>query len=312
RMRLHRSGVTDLVVALSKQPPPNRIRAALADALGDPSLDVALWLPEQRRYVDLDGAPTELEKGGGRAVSVLEHEGEPLAALVYDKSLLEDRSLVEAAAAAARLALENARLQAELRAQLAEVRASRVRILAAADEERRRLERDLHDGAQQRLLATRLALQLARGRGSDPETETLLDDADAEVQGALDDIRALARGLHPAILSDEGLEPALAALARRSPVSVEIGSVPRQRLPIAVERAAYFVAAEALANAAKHAGASRVRIDVRRRDGRAVVLIGDDGIGGASATPGGGLSGLADRIAALGGRFDVVSPSGGG
>jgi signal transduction histidine kinase len=311
RMRLHRASMTDLVVELSNQPPPDRIRAALAEALGDPSLEVALWLPDQRRYVDLDGAPIELATGAGRAVSVLEHDHRPLAALVYDQSLLEDRELVQAAAAAARLALENARLQAELRAQLAEVRASRVRILTTADEERRRIERDLHDGAQQRLLATRLALQLARGRArADPETETLLDEADAEVQGALDEIRALARGLHPAILSDEGLEAALTTLARRSPVPVEIGSVPARRLPAAVETAAYFLAAEALANAAKHAAASRVRIDIERQNGRAVVLVDDDGVGGATPTPGGGLSGLCDRIEALGGSFAVSSPPG--
>jgi signal transduction histidine kinase len=313
RMRLQRAGMTDLVVELSKQPPPSRLRAALAAALGDPSLEVALWLPGQHRYVDLDGTPIDVQPGDGRSVSVLEDEHQPLAALIYDESLLEDRSLVEASAAAARLALQNARLQAELRAQLAAVRASRTRILAAADEERRRLERDLHDGAQQRLLATRLALQLVRGRArSDRETETLLDEADAEVQGALDDIRALARGLHPAILSDEGLEAALAALARRSPIPVEIGSVPAERLPVAVETAAYFLASEALANTAKHASATRVRIDVRRENGTAVVLVDDDGIGGASTKPGGGLSGLCDRIAALGGMLSVASPPGGG
>src|SRR5262249_4532872 len=199
RMRWQRGSMTDLVVELSNPPTPRRIRTALARALGDPSLQVALWLPEQQQYVDLEGAPAPLPTGGDRAVSVPEHEGEPLAALGYDRFLLEDRSLVEAAAAAARLALENARLNAELRAQLAEVRASRVRILAAGDEERRRIERDLHDGAQQRLLATRLALQLARrGARDSQELEVLLDEADAEVQEALDEIRALARGLHPA------------------------------------------------------------------------------------------------------------------
>jgi signal transduction histidine kinase len=313
RMRLHRAGMTDLVVALSNQPSPDRIRAALASTLGDPSLQVALWLPDQRRYVDLGGAPVELPQGGDRAVSVIEHEEEPLAALVYDPSLLEDPSFVEAAAATARLALENARLQADLRARLADVHASRVRILAAGDQERRRLERNLHDGAQQRLLATRLALQLVRGRAPpDPDTEALLDDADAEVQGALDDIRALARGLHPAVLSDEGLEAALAALARRAPIPVEITAIPERRLPLDIETAAYFLAAEALANTVKHAAASRVRIDVQQRNGHAFVLVGDDGIGGATATPGGGLRGLCDRIEALGGELTVASPPGGG
>jgi signal transduction histidine kinase len=194
------------------------------------------------------------------------------------------------------------------------VQASRARILAAGDEERRRLERDLHDGAQQRLLATRLALQLVRDRaaGGDANTTALLDEADAEVQGALEDIRAFARGLHPAILSEDGLAAALGALARRSPIPLEVGGVPVERLPAAVETAAYFLVAEALANAAKHAAASRVHIDIQRRNGHAVVLVDDDGVGGATPTPGGGLSGLRDRIEALGGRFAVSSPPGGG
>jgi signal transduction histidine kinase len=313
RLRLRRAGVTDLVVELSNQPSPGRIRTALAQTLGDPSLEVALWLPDKQSYVDLDGRQTEIRPGNGRAVSVLEHEDQPLAALVYDQSLLVDPSLVEAAAAAARLSLENARLQAELRAQLTEVRASRARILAAGDEERRRLERDLHDGAQQRLLASRLALQLARGRiPTDPETNALLDEADSEVQGALTDIRSLARGLHPALLSQEGLEPALAALARRSHIPVEITDVPSERLPASIETAVYFLAAEALTNTTKHAGASSVRIDVQRRDGRVSVLVVDDGVGGATVTPGGGLSGLCDRIEALGGYLSLESPAGKG
>jgi signal transduction histidine kinase len=312
--RLHRGAIARLVIELGAASSPTAVRAPLARALGDPSLELAFSLPAEDRYIAPDGTPFELpDTTDGRAVSVLEHDGRPVAALIHDASLLEDDVFLDAAAAAASLALENARLQAELRAQLAEVRASRARILATGDEERRRLERDLHDGAQQRLLATRLALQLARGRApADRETETLLDEADAEVQGALDDIRALARGLHPAILSDEGLEAALAALARRSPIPVEIGNIPAERLPEPVETAAYFLASEALANTAKHASATRVRIDVRHENGTAVVRVGDDGIGGADTKPGGGLSGLYDRIAALGGQLTVASPTDGG
>jgi signal transduction histidine kinase len=193
------------------------------------------------------------------------------------------------------------------------VRASRARILAAGDEERRRLERDLHDGAQQRLLASRLALQLARGRiPSDPEANALLDEADSEVRGALKDIRSLARGLHPALLSEDGLEPALAALARRSHISVEITDVPRERLPTSIETAIYFLAAEALTNTTKHAGASSARIEVQHYDGQVVVLVADDGVGGATVTPGGGLSGLSDRIEALGGQLTLESRAGQG
>jgi signal transduction histidine kinase len=313
--RLHRGAIAQLVIELGAAPSPGDVRAPLARALGDPSLELAFSLPTEDRYVAPDGTPFEVPNTtDGRAVTVLEHDGWPIAALVHDPSLLEDNIFLDAVAAAAALALENARLQAELRAQLAEVRASRARILAAGDEERRRLERDLHDGAQQRLLATRLALRLVRDRTArhDAEIEALLEEADAEVQGALDEIRAFARGLHPALLSEEGLAAALAVLARRSPIPVEITAAPTDRLPAAVETAAYFLAAEALANAAKHAVASRVRINIERQDGQAVVLINDDGIGGASATIGGGLSGLRDRIEALGGRFALESPAGGG
>jgi signal transduction histidine kinase len=312
--RLHRGAIAQLVIELGAASSPIAVRAPLARALGDPSLELAFPLPAEDRYIAPDGTPFELpETTDGRAVSVLEHDGRPVAALIHDASLLEDDVFLDAAAAAASLALENARLQAELRAKLAEVRASRARILATGDEERRRLERDLHDGAQQRLLATRLALQLVRGRAPvDLETDMLLDEADAEVQGALDDIRALARGLHPAILSDEGLEAALAALARRSPIPVEIGNMPTERLPAPVETAAYFLASEALSNTAKHASATRVHIDVRHENGTAVVRVGDNGIGGADTKPGGGLSGLCDRIAALGGQLTVASPIDGG
>ena len=225
RTRLHRSAVADLVVELGSLPRPSQVRDAIARTLGDPSLELAFWLPEDERYVDADGNALDPEAEPGRAVTVLEHDGKRLAALVHDPSLLDEPELVEAVGAAASLALENARLQAELRAQLAEVRASRARIVEAGDAERRRLERDLHDGAQQRLLGIRLALQLARGRladGGASSVDELLAEADAEVVGALAELRALARGIHPAILTEEGLAAALAALARRAPVPVEL------------------------------------------------------------------------------------------
>ena len=248
----------------------------------------------------------------GRAVTVLEHDGKRLAALVHDPALLDDPELVEAVGAAASLALENARLQAELRAQLAEVRASRARIVEAGDAERRRLERDLHDGAQQRLLGIRLALQLARGRLADggAAVDELLAEADAEAVDALAELRALARGIHPAILTEEGLPAALAALARRAPVPVELTVAP-ERLPAPVEATAYFVTAEALANVAKHAHASRVTVDVTRANGRLAIEITDDGVGGADPD-GAGLRGLRDRVEALDGRLRVDSPPGGG
>ena len=311
RTRLHRTVVAELVVELGSPLRPAQVRDAIARTLGDPSLELAFWLTEGERYVDPDGTAFDPEENPGRAVTLLEHDGTRLAALVHDPALLDDPELVQAVGAAASLALENARLQAQLRAQLAEVRASRSRIVEAGDAERRRLERDLHDGAQQRLLGIRLALQLARGQAGDEQAvEQLLADADAEIVGALDELRALARGIHPAILTDEGLAPALAALARRSPLLVEL-AVGAERLPAPVEATAYFVAGEALANVVKHAGASRVVIHTTRTNGRLVIDITDDGNGGADAD-GAGLSGLRDRVEALDGYLTVESPSGGG
>jgi signal transduction histidine kinase len=310
---LHRGAVADLVVELGSLPSPVQLRAAIARCLGDPSLGLAFWLPDDRRYVDLDGQALDPARASGQAVTVLEHDGQRLAALVHDPAVLDEPELLDAVGAAASLALENARLQAELRAQLAEVHASRARIVAAGDAERRRLERDLHDGAQQRLLGIRLALQLARGRVAEADGSSvaeLLAEADAEVVDALAELRALARGIHPAILTEEGLGPALAALARRAPVPVEV-SICGERLPTSVEATAYFVSAEALANVAKHSHASCASVAVTRTNGRVAIEVADDGIGGADAG-GAGLRGLRDRVEALDGRLEVESSSGGG
>ncbi len=242
---------------------------------------------------------------------MLEHDGRRVAALVHDPALEDEPELLEAVGAAASLALENARLQAELHAQLAEVRASRARIVEAGDAERRRLERDLHDGAQQRLLGIRLALQLARGRIDDKNgVDELLAEADAEVVGALDELRTLARGIHPPILTDEGLGPALAALARRAPVPVQLDVTP-ERLPERVEATAYFVASEALANVAKHAHASQASLAIGRANGSVSVEVSDDGVGGADMG-GAGLRGLRDRVEALDGSLSVETARGAG
>jgi signal transduction histidine kinase len=312
RTRLHRGAVAQLVVELGSLPPPGQLRAAIARCLEDPSLELAFWLPEEGQYVHADGQALDPEDDPGRAVTVLERDGQKLAALVHDAALLDEPELLDAVGSAASLALENARLQAELRAQLAEVRASRARIVEAGVAERRRLERDLHDGAQQRLLGIRLALQLARTRLSDggSSVDELLAETDAEVVDALAELRALARGIHPAILTEEGLRPALAALARRAPVPVEV-SVCNERLPAAVEATAYFVAAEALANVVKHAHAAHASIAVARSNGRVAIEVADDGVGGADAN-GAGLRGLRDRVEALDGRLRVESPGDGG
>jgi signal transduction histidine kinase len=247
-------------------------------------------------------------------VTVLEHDGEPVAAIVHDATLADEPELLRASGAAARLALENARLQAEMRAQLAEVQESRARIVTAADEERRRIERDLHDGAQQRLVALALELRTAQrrlGDRADPELEAILAEAVGELQAAVDELRELARGVHPAILTEDGLAAALESLSSRTPVPVSL-KVSDERLPPQVEATAYFVACEALANVVKHAGASSATVTAVRRNGLLVIEVEDDGVGGAHADGGSGLRGLADRVEALGGRLRVVSPAGGG
>ena len=315
RSRLARSGVGALVVDLGEVRPPERLRASLARALGDPSVAVAYWAPETGGYVDAQGRPVELPpEGSGRAVTVLEAGGR-LGALIHDAALREEPELVDAVCAAARLALENERLQARVLAQLEEVRASRARIVAAGDAERRRVERNLHDGAQQRLLTVALTLRMARGRlgqDADPALDALLAEAADELAHALGELRELARGLHPAILTEEGLAAALDTLAERAPVPVEVAAPGLGRLPPAVEAAAYYVVSEAVANAAKHAQASLVTVRVEQADGELRVEVDDDGIGGASIHPGSGLEGLADRVAALGGRFVIQSEAAGG
>ena len=314
RARLARAGVGDLVLEL-EHARPEELRDALARALRDPTLEVAFWLPESETFADAAGRPVELPEDGGRAVTLLDHDGVPLAAIVHDPSLLQEPKLVRAAGAAARLALENAQLQAETRAQLAQVKESRVRIVAAADEERKRIERDLHDGAQQRLAALALQLRTAQRRlGSgeaDPAVEALLESAVVELQAANAELRELVRGVYPAILTEEGLAAALESLALRSPFLIEL-DVLEGRLPPRVEATAYFVTCESLANVTKHAQASKASVFISRRDGLLAVEIADDGVGGAQPLENSGLSGLADRVEALGGRLRVESPIGAG
>jgi signal transduction histidine kinase len=205
-----------------------------------------------------------------------------------------------------------ARLDAELVTRLQELRASRVRLVNAGDAERRRLERDLHDGAQARLVSTSLLLgRLRMMLERDAEATAMLDQAQSELRTGLAELRELARGIHPAVLTDRGLEPAIKALASRAPLPVTVEAV-QERLQPPVESAAYFVVSEALTNVAKYAQASSASVSVRRDDGVVRVEIADDGVGGADATRGSGLSGLADRVAALDGTIVVDSPPGGG
>jgi signal transduction histidine kinase len=316
RARVVQGGaVGELIARLGETPRPGKLRDALADALGDPSLELVYWLPEQRRFVDVSGRPFELPKeGSGRAVAGVERDGGTIAAIVYDATLIGARDHVRVVGAAAGLALENERLDAELRAKLAELRASRERMLRVGLEERRRLERNLHDGAQQRLVALALSMRMARDKlRADPEgAESLLVGAGEELESALEELRELARGLHPALLGERGLRPALETLALRAPVPVELRAVPAERLPEGVELAAYFVVSEALTNVAKYAAANRATVSVEHDNGRVVVAVADDGVGGANPEQGTGLRGLADRIAVLEGRLEVDSAPGRG
>ena len=311
--RTARGALGTAIVDLEPGAPPGQLRDALARALGDSTLQLAFGQPDGAGYTDTAGlAVAVAQPDPGRAVVPVAGADEAIrAVLVYDEGLELEPQLVRLTAAAAGMALEHARLQAEVLAQLEQVRASRARIVEAGDAERRRLERDLHDGAQQRLVTLSLALGMARERAAtDPELESLIASASKEAREALTELRELARGIHPAILTETGLAGAIQALAERSPVATTITAVPAGRFPEAIEATAYFVVSEALANVAKHAGAGGAEVTILTRPGRLVVQVSDDGAGGARPDGGSGLRGLADRVAAAGGVLRVDSPPG--
>jgi signal transduction histidine kinase len=313
--RLARGAVAGLVVELGEGTTSIDLREALGRAVGDPSLELAYWVPASARYVDSSGHPVELpQPGSERAATVVEREGEPIAALVHDPALAENNELVQSVCAAAALTLENARLQAELRARLTDLQASRARLVEATDSERRRIERDLHDGTQQRLVSIAMALGLAESKlaADRPAVEPVLREAREALAVALAELRELTQGIRPAILVERGLAAALDDLSRRAALPVRLDVAVRHRLPEQVESAAYFVASEALANAAKHSHASEVRLDASRDGALLVLEVADDGIGGAASGGGSGLRGLADRVEALGGMLTVSSPPGRG
>jgi signal transduction histidine kinase len=317
RSRYSRAGaVGELIERLNNPEADRSLGQALADALGDRSLKLVYWRPSAGHYVTYDGRRVELPApGSGRAVTEVEREGIRVGAIIHDSSLADEPGLVRAVAASAALALENERLEAELRARLDELQSSRARLVEVSMFERRRLERDLHDGAQQRLVALSLQLGLARrslDAGDGRSAVTMLDAARDELARALEELRELARGIHPAVLTDRGLEAALEALAERAPLPVSLDQMPAERLPAPVEAAAYFVVAEALTNVAKYAAASSAAVRINRNGSYAVVEVRDDGVGGADPAVGTGLRGLADRLAALDGRLEVHSPPGGG
>ncbi len=312
RARMARGAVGSAIVDLEPGAPPERLRDALARALGDSTMQLAFRLPDGSGYLDTSGRAVDPARPGqGRVVMPLGESGE--AVLVHDQGLEHEPQLVRLTASAAGMALEHARLQAEVQAQLEQVQASRARIVEAGDAERRRLERDLHDGAQQRLVTLTLALGMARSRaaGADPELESLIDSATKEAREALVELRELARGIHPAVLTETGLAGAIQALVERSPVATTITALPAGRFPAQIEATAYFVVSEALANVAKHAAAGSAQVTIRQLTGQLMVQVSDDGAGGAKPE-GSGLRGLADRVASAGGVLRIDSPPGSG
>lgn len=314
RSRIARSAVAGLIVELAAIPSADGLRGALVKTLGDPGLEL---IP----LSETNGAGSGLEgwDGGailadsGQAVTLIETRQGSGFAILHDPTLLDEPALVDAVATAVRLAKENELLETQVRDQIEEVRASRARIAAAADEARTRIERDIHDGTQQQLVAAAMALQATRVRiDGDDATVAELDAVTAQLTEALEELRELARGIHPAVLTQRGLRSALGALTRRSPVPVRLElTLQSERFPQSVESAAYFICSEALANAQRHAAASDVILTADERNGVLILSVTDDGTGGAAFDRGSGLTGMRDRAETIGGTLQVVSPAGG-
>jgi signal transduction histidine kinase len=313
--RLARGMVAGLVVELGGTSATTDLSHALARALGDPSLELAFWFPAEGRYVDGAGAMVKLpDPDSGRSSTFVERDGQPIAVVLHDPVLEHNAELLRSVCAAASLALENERLQAELRARLVELQASRARLVGATDAERRRIERDLHDGTQQRLVSIAMSLGLLESKlpSQAAEVQPLIHETREALAVALQELRELTHGINPPLLTERGLAAALDELCRRAALPTRLDAAIERRLPDHIESAAYFMASEALTNAAKHSHGTEIRI-VASVDGRTLMVqIADDGIGGATTTGGSGLRGLADRIEALGGRFTVSSPPGRG
>jgi signal transduction histidine kinase len=300
RTRVQQRAVARIATSLGQAPPPGSLQAALAQAVGDPKLRITYWLRDAEHYVDAIGRPVaEPVTAPGRTVTTLLRDGRRIAVVSHTAALPDlEREL----GAAIRLALENERLQAEELAHLDQLRASRVRIVETGDSERRRLERDLHDGAQQQLLALSYDLRLARTQAEadgDAPTGSLLTEAIGQAQAALGELRDLAHGIYPAILAEAGLTPALASLADAAPLPVQIHDAAQGRYPAVVETCAYLLVAEALDDAA-HRDASHATVSVVQDGGRLVVTVKDDGTDRTSS-----LVQLADRVGALDGGLDV-------
>ncbi len=297
----------------TRMPEGGPVRELLAERLGDTSLTIAYWLPQREIFVDDRGRQVKLpDPGSGRTWTAVEHDGTRVAAIVHDAELDASPELVTAAASAAALAIDNERLKAELRARVEELRVSRVRIVEAADDARRRIERDLHDGAQQQLVSLALDLRMLKARLGDSGLASTVDQLGAKLAEALAELREFARGIHPAILSERGLGPAVEALVDRAPLDVDYEVDLAERPPAPVEAATYFVIAEGLTNVARYAHTTRATVRVRRVGGDVEVVVSDDGVGGATLEGGTGLRGLNDRLAVLDGSLVLTSPEGGG
>ncbi|MGZ8769004.1 histidine kinase, partial [Aeromicrobium sp.] len=314
RAQLARSAVAELVLELRRDLEPADLRDALARALRDPSLSLAFWLPHFGSYTDVDGRPVQLQASDEhRARTLIERDGARVAMLLHDPAVNDEPELLDAVTAAAGMALENGRLDAELRARVEELKGSRARIVEAGHRERKRLERNLHDGAQQRLISLSLELGMLQSAvTNDPEAVSRLVAARREIATSLEELRAVAHGIHPAVVSGHGLEIALEQLAVLAPVPVRLRVGAGSRLPEPLEVAAFYLVSESLANISKHACATSATVEVDRVDGQVVVEVIDDGIGGADTECGSGLRGLADRVEALEGQLRIWSPIGGG
>jgi signal transduction histidine kinase len=309
------AAVTKLVVDLGGDSEAGTLRARLAHALGDRSLAIAYWLPEVNGYVDERGNRVELpEAGSGRAVTVVGQDSEQVAALVHDVAVLDDPALIDSVTGAARIALSNVRLRADVQRRVTELAASRRRILEAGDTQRRRLQQQLQASAGRHLMGAHEFLDLAvqeAGTSHDRAAAGRLAAVRQELEEAQTELLELAAGIHPALLTEHGLGAALATLAERSAVPVRVAA-PSGRLPAVIETAVYFVCSEALANVAKHAQATWADIRVRLDGDLVTVSITDDGTGGADPSAGSGLKGIADRAETLGGGLVVLSPPSGG
>lgn len=309
--RLARASVADLLAETIATPGPTELQEAVRKALRDPSARVVYWVPDFDTYADVDGKAVQLESET-RWLTPVTSDDTPVAVLIHDPALADEPALLASVASATAMLIQKAQLEVELRARVEELRGSRIRILEAEQLERRRLERDLHDGAQQRLIALSLALGEIESMAEDEELRGRVDAARAEVAASLGELRNLAHGIHPAALIDHGLTVALESLATRAPVPVEVVTQSLDGVPRRVELTAFYLVSEALANIAKHARATSAEVEVCRDGALLVVEIRDDGVGGADIRAGSGLRGLADRVEAVGGTIRVWSPPGRG